>query len=338
VPGKLLQGLIPGYETREMDEFTVLLSTQAIKEGMEAGGAPFKTLQTEFDGLLKALPAKAVKILRRIPVWIEWDSRTGDNMHALAVYRSADHYVSGPYGGTLKNGAIQLFSLKKLTHEKESSIRRSRLVLLHEMSHAIHHVMLGYGNQQVRFAYHQAMDRKLYDRVQTDWGSVERAYAATNAAEYFAELSCAYLDRCQSYPFTRDELKEHDPTGYQLMESIWGNAARLSNQQGRRENAGKTNGNEPEDGMKRMIEKCIRNDISSKSLRIEHWHPPRRARDSQKEGLLYRVEFSVQVVNLREGQMQRRNSNYYLFIVDDSIIGKQINPSGWEAVNICKIE
>jgi hypothetical protein len=67
----------------------------------------------------------------------------------------------------------------------------------------------------------QAMDRRLYDRVQTARGGVARAYAATNSAEYFAELTCAYLDRCDCQPFTRAELKEHDPTGYRLMESVW---------------------------------------------------------------------------------------------------------------------
>jgi hypothetical protein len=51
---------------------------------------------------------------------------------------------------------------------------------------------------------------------------VSRPYARTNANEYFAEISCAYLDRCNRYPHTADELKELDPTGYKVMEKVWG--------------------------------------------------------------------------------------------------------------------
>jgi hypothetical protein len=66
------------------------------------------------------------------------------------------------------------------------------------------------------------MDRHLYDEVEDIFGRKVRAYAATNKAEYFAELTCAYLDRCFYFPFTRADLHEHDPTGYRLMQKVWG--------------------------------------------------------------------------------------------------------------------
>jgi hypothetical protein len=86
-----------------------------------------------------------------------------------------------------------------------------------------------------------------------------------------------------------------------------------------------------------MIERYIRADIPNRSLRLDHWHAALKASDGQKEGMLYRIEFSVAVVNLRETKMERRNSNYYVFVVNDRIMTKQITPAGWEAVKICKI-
>jgi hypothetical protein len=50
---------------------------------------------------------------------------------------------------------------------------------------------------------------------------VSRPYGRTNANEYFAEISCAYLDSCFYYPFTYGDLKNHDPVGFSLMESVW---------------------------------------------------------------------------------------------------------------------
>lgn len=49
----------------------------------------------------------------------------------------------------------------------------------------------------------------------------ERACAMSNAKEYFAESSEAYFGRNDFYPFTRAELKEHDPQMYDLLERLW---------------------------------------------------------------------------------------------------------------------
>lgn len=227
VPGEpLKQPIVPGYETRRVNGFVMFLSTHAIKEGKKENGRPFQTLVTEFDGLVKVLPPNALKTLRKVPVWIEWDNLDDRHPNTLAKY----------YGGggaiwrldpaeAIKADGVEVLSLKKLAEEKQQAVDGSRLVLLHELAHAAHYVFVpgGFSNPNVRFAYKQAMDRRLYNDVPTArGGKARRAYAATSAAEYFAELTCAYLDRCYYYPFTREELKSHDPTGYQLMEKFWG--------------------------------------------------------------------------------------------------------------------
>jgi hypothetical protein len=57
-----------------------------------------------------------------------------------------------------------------------------------------------------------------------------KPYAATNDHEYFAELTCCYMDKLHYFPFTRDDLKTHDPNGYKLMEAVWGKADKLDAQ------------------------------------------------------------------------------------------------------------
>jgi hypothetical protein len=142
----------------------------------------------------------------------------------LAKYYGGNVWRLDGSAHPLKSNAVEVVSLKTLAAQKEAAREKSSLILLHELVHAVHHLGLGFDNATVRFAYQQAMDRRLYDKVKDLYGREARAYAATSAAEYFAELSCAYLDRCSYYPFTRDELRDHDPTGYQLMESVWGGA------------------------------------------------------------------------------------------------------------------
>lgn len=113
-------------------------------------------------------------------------------------------------------------------------------VMLHELSHAYHHRMLpgGYSNPDIQRCYELAMEEGLYDCVTyhshcdgttgTRITSTARAYACTNAMEYFAELSAAFLGGLDAtneynkwYPFNRKQIKTHDPRAYAMLSRLW---------------------------------------------------------------------------------------------------------------------
>ena len=96
-----------------------------------------------------------------------------------------------------------------------------QIIILHEMAHAVHHRLLGWDNPELDATYKQAMDRKLYQQVNDRFGHSGRAYASTNAAEYFAEISCAYLDSCNYFPFNNEQLQGYDAAGYKFVRQVW---------------------------------------------------------------------------------------------------------------------
>jgi hypothetical protein len=53
------------------------------------------------------------------------------------------------------------------------------------------------------------------------YGGDERAYAATDDAEYFAELSEAWFDSNDYFPFNRADVVTHDPVGANAIEDSW---------------------------------------------------------------------------------------------------------------------
>jgi hypothetical protein len=67
-------------------------------------------------------------------------------------------------------------------------------------------------------AYRQAVKRNLYESVEYVRGGKQRAYALTDSREYFAELSEAYFEKDDFYPFTRNRLKAYDLVGFRLMQ------------------------------------------------------------------------------------------------------------------------
>ena len=109
-----------------------------------------------------------------------------------------------------------------MTKEHQPGVKLERCVILHELSHAVHLHLFGPDNPTIKAAHRQAMERKLYDEAEDVYGKKRKPYARVNEKEYFAELSCAYLNKLHYFPFNRDDLKKHDPMGYKMMEATWG--------------------------------------------------------------------------------------------------------------------
>ena len=108
---------------------------------------------------------------------------------------------------------VTINSLKNLVEEHQPGADSGRCVLLHEFAHALHDRQFGEDHEGIRGMYEQAMERKLYPK---------EMYAAANDREFFAEMTCAYLDRLHDFPHTRRELEKHDPATYKVMAKLWG--------------------------------------------------------------------------------------------------------------------
>ena len=74
----------------------MLLSTQAIKEGKNDNGRPFRALEIEFTGLVEVLPPRALKALRKIRIWVEWDNIDRQSPRTLAKYFGGNIWALDP--------------------------------------------------------------------------------------------------------------------------------------------------------------------------------------------------------------------------------------------------
>jgi hypothetical protein len=93
---------------------------------------------------------------------------------------------------------------------------------VHELAHAYYYYHRRMFAQKTRDAYQNALSNGLYRNTKTKTGyPIIKAYALTNEREYFAELSKTYLYKSSTFPFTRQELEQYDPMGYQLMRNVY---------------------------------------------------------------------------------------------------------------------
>jgi hypothetical protein len=210
---------VPGYKLMTIEGFNVLVNREVLDNNDDAAfeRKPLDVLDLELKIISSIMKRSALDVLRKLIIWVEWDeSEAGKNWvavyyggHQLSMLRRGKH--------PLKANNITVLRMKLLTAEHQPKDDAGRCVLLHEIAHAVHHQLIGYDNEPIKTAYAQALDRKLVDNAD---------YAATNDKEFFAEMTCAYLDRLHYYPHTRADLEKHDPVTFRLMKSIWGQAKR----------------------------------------------------------------------------------------------------------------
>jgi hypothetical protein len=201
------------YKKELTGGFAVLINPEVLRHREEAA-AMRQELKSQIKRIARTVPDKPMSALKKVHIWVEWEhTDQGAMFHPSAMWLKDHGYNPDKAEG------IELSNTRNFIN---SSRAEQPYLVLHELSHAYHYLVLGDNHAGIKAAYNQAVGSKLYESVLHINGSKKKAYALTNAHEYYAELSEAYFGKNDYYPFTRTELEKHDPVGYQLMEETWG--------------------------------------------------------------------------------------------------------------------
>lgn len=203
-----------GHVTRELQGWTVRVHPELAVEGSELGESVLGLLDNKLAEVVRLLPAKAVEQLRGVVIWMELDH---EGVPGGVYHPSREWLVEHGYSPELAR-CVQFGNAENFL----SWTRSQPFMVVHELSHAYHHQVIGYEDEGVREAYERARDAGDYDAVLRYGGSHEKAYGMNNRQEYFAELSEAYFGTNDFYPFVRPELAEHDPQGFAAIQAAWG--------------------------------------------------------------------------------------------------------------------
>jgi hypothetical protein len=211
--------VVDPYEpvVRQIEGWTVNVEPSLVDgEHAEEGKLALKMLGNHLQRISILVPEKQLAELKKVEFWIEHahPELTGKQYHPGKKW-----LVDRGYDSRLTNKV-------HITHAEELFSREQLLkhpaVILHELAHAYHDLVLDFDDAEIVGAYDKAMAKGLYDKVMLYDGRLVKAYAATNHKEYFAEATEAYLYRNDFYPFVNGELKKHDPRMFAQMERVWG--------------------------------------------------------------------------------------------------------------------
>jgi hypothetical protein len=205
------------YQEQSIHGFTVLVSPQVLAQARAAAEVRAE-LARQFGEVVEVVPPPAVSALRNVRIWVEWSKRpdAGAEFHVSRGWLEKNGYNPAKAGGIEISNSLNFVSWSRA---------EQACMVLHELAHAYHFLVLGERHPEIAAAYRQAVESRSYESVDYLGGGKRRAYALVDEKEYFAELSEAYFCRNDYYPFTRADLQRHDPVGYELLQRLWGNAA-----------------------------------------------------------------------------------------------------------------
>ncbi len=206
-------------ETRDMSGWTVHISRELLTSNAAATTVALKLLAAQLENIVRVVPPAAVAELQKVALYI---SPEYPGIKPRAEYH--------PNAGWLREHGRDPAMAKgvEFTNVRifEPETRRMPVFVLHELAHAYHDRVLGNNHAEIRAAFERAKASGTYDHVERWSGpgkpvTRERAYALTNAQEFFAENTEALFGRNDFSPFTRAELKQHDPDTFVLLQHCW---------------------------------------------------------------------------------------------------------------------
>lgn len=205
--------LTNSYTTKTMHGFTVRVSAAAMAHPDTTNPA-LELLEAELAEVIKLTPEHTHGMLRTVVFWIEHNAPE----HPCACYHPGRQWLIDNGFNPDKEKGIEIANPKNFV---EWTNRDQPLMVLHELAHAYHDLVLGYDNALVASCFQNATASGKYNEVMHVSGKPRKHYALNNDREYFAELTESYFGKNDFEPFTRDELKAFDPDGYAMIEQLW---------------------------------------------------------------------------------------------------------------------
>ncbi|MCB9844500.1 MAG: hypothetical protein H6811_00735 [Phycisphaeraceae bacterium] len=174
----------------------------------------------DLEMIAHVLPEAATARLRETPILLTpaMKARGGWDPACAAYHASADWLTANGLDAA-REGSVEIFSFDRY----ELWRCEQPMMMLHELAHAYHAIVRA-DHPEIERTFAAARESGRYERVTRATEATDRtgrAYALTNSTEYFAELSEAYFGRNDFFPYTRGDLREFDPAGFDMIESAW---------------------------------------------------------------------------------------------------------------------
>ncbi|MBT3479815.1 MAG: hypothetical protein HN457_00065 [Opitutales bacterium] len=206
-----------GYSIQNIEGWPVWVSDELKVKEPEATAVALDLLRDQCQLVVRVLPVAASAAVKKVPIWM---SLPAPGRRPRAEFHGNVNWLLDNGMDPAKAKCVEFSNIPIFGRE----IKRMPMMLLHELAHAYHNLILGYDHPDVLRLYKRAKQYGSYKIVARRNHKLQMAYAMNNQMEYFAETTEAFFGENDFYPFNRAELKKHDPEMHELLKRLWENA------------------------------------------------------------------------------------------------------------------
>ncbi|MBK1832245.1 hypothetical protein JIN77_16015 [Verrucomicrobiaceae bacterium R5-34] len=201
---------------QNIEGWTIRVDTQLLApERKEKTERILAKLKMRLSEIKVVMPEPHLSGMQQVPIVLEL---AHSELSAMQYHPGADWLKKKGYDETLVHCVHVPVAEVMLKHRY---IVDMPWVILHELSHAYHHQVIGFDEPRIIAAYKKFVASGHGKNCLVITGKRTDHYALTNHKEFFAEMTEAYFGTNDFYPFNRAELMDAEPEIYQLMKTIW---------------------------------------------------------------------------------------------------------------------
>ena len=208
---------VDGYVTQVVEGWVVRVSDDLRKQKPQETAKALILLEAQCRKVIEVIPETPLAHLQSIQLWISLP--TPGRRPRAEFHPSVDWLIEHDMHPAKVKG-VEFTNTAIFAEE----IVRMPMLLLHELAHAYHNIVLGYEHPELVRLFKHTKQSGAYDKVERRNREPQMAYAMNNQMEYFAETTAAFFGENDFYPFNREELKTHDPETHDLLAKLWMNA------------------------------------------------------------------------------------------------------------------
>ena len=171
-----------GHEIRSVAGWQVHVSKGLLQQERAATARALELLKIQLEEVVRVLPKPVATRLQQVPLWF---SPEYPGVRPTAEYHPNRQWLCDHGRDPALAKAVEFTNVRLF----EQETRRMPFFAFHELAHAYHDQVLGFDNAEIQAVYEAAKKSGRYDKVKRWTGekiTEERAYAMTNAKEYFA--------------------------------------------------------------------------------------------------------------------------------------------------------
>lgn len=211
---------VRGYQSYDLAGYRVYVQNYALSNYSRITQEAIQLLQNKLSEINRLNLSNSIKSkFQSVSFYMDWNK----DSKGARYHPGRQWLIQNGYGAE-KVKSVHISNINNFVTWNQQN---QPYMILHELAHAYHDLVLSFNHSGILSAYRNAMHKGLYQNVWYNLGNgskpyKQKAYATTNEREYFAEITEAFFGKNDYYPFNRSDLQSYDPQGYNLLVQIWG--------------------------------------------------------------------------------------------------------------------